>query len=147
MDAREKAPATPRARKDDAASGRVPAGNTGGVVDGAVEAPAAEPAARADGPRAPTVFGEEASEFALLLKQGEQTWLLTSDDGNHEFARVFWMDPKKEGQPRYILRDGGARLGKSELLHIAVDNDGAHLTWSGGRYSQIPRDWYQLTWK
>ena len=76
----------------------------------------------------------------LLMRQGEQAWLLTSDGGNHEFARIFYI----EG--RYRLRDGNGRLGPYELLHAAIDERGAHLTWTKGRKSFIPRDWFQLTW-
>lgn len=81
------------------------------------------------------------------MKQGEQAWLLAGAEGNHEFARVFFIAPKGEDAPRYILKDGKARIGPSELVHVEVAADGATLTWSCGRKSLIPKDWYQLTWR
>lgn len=76
----------------------------------------------------------------LLLRQGENGWLLTADGGNHEFSKARY---EKGG---YKLRDPNPRLGPHTLEHIAIDADGALFTWSGGRKSWLPRDWYQATW-
>lgn len=87
-------------------------------------------------------------ELALLLRKDEQAWLLTSDRGHHEFDRVFYMvtkDREAEGA-RYILRAGQARLGGIELLGIDLDERGAHLSWSDGRRSEIPRSYYQYSY-
>lgn len=82
----------------------------------------------------------------LLMKQGEQAWLMSGTAGNHEFARLFWFD---DGQgARYRVGQGGApKLGIFELEHVAVDDSGAHLTWSKGMKSHLPRTWFQLTWE
>jgi hypothetical protein len=76
----------------------------------------------------------------LLMKQGEQAWLLSAGGGNNEFSRVFYFDGK------YRLRDGHNRLGPHELVSCAVDEKGCHLAWSGGRKSHIPAGWYQVSW-
>ena len=75
----------------------------------------------------------------LLMRQGEQAWLLTAT-GNHEFARVFWFDGD------YRLREGFNRVGTSKLLNAALDDAGATLRWSCGRVTQIPRAWYHYTY-
>lgn len=81
----------------------------------------------------------------LLMRQGEQAWLLSGGAGNHEFARLFYCDDGKG--LRYRVGQGGApKLGPFELLAVDIDERGAHLSWSQGRKSLIPRDWYQLTW-
>lgn len=83
----------------------------------------------------------------LLMKQGEQAWLLTSDGGNHEFARVFWMAVREE-EARYRVGQGGnARLGPHVLEAVDIDARGARLSWEGGRKSWIPADWFQLTYR
>lgn len=99
------------------------------------------------GPRAPTVFGVEARELMLLMKSGEQAWLLAGTEGNHEFARVFFMVKRGGTKPEYIVRDNGSRVGPSFLEHLALDGNGATLSWSCGRKSQIPKDWYQVTYR
>jgi hypothetical protein len=107
------------------------------------------PAPGPDRPRAPSVHGTEVTELALLLRKDEHAWLLTSDCGHHEFDRVFYMTLKgreHEG-PRYILKAGVGKLGGLELTHCAVDADGATLTWADGRRSQIPRTYFQYTWR
>jgi hypothetical protein len=81
----------------------------------------------------------------VLMRQGEQAWLLTSA-GNHEFARVFYCDDGRGKGTRYILREGVSKLGQHTLLAADVDERGLELTWSTGYKSLIPRDWYQLTW-
>lgn len=82
----------------------------------------------------------------LLLKQGEQAWLLAGASGNHEFARLQWFDDEKGQGPRYRVGPGGnARLGPADLLHCAIDDHGATMEWSGDRMSFIPRDWFQVT--
>lgn len=84
----------------------------------------------------------------LLMKQGEQAWLLTSDGGNHEFARCFWLAKSEEETPRYRVGAGGnARLGPHTLEHVEIDARGARLSWEGGRKSWIPADWFQLTYR
>jgi hypothetical protein len=81
----------------------------------------------------------------LLMRQGEQAWLLTGSRGNHEFARLFWLDDKGTG-PRYLVGQGGAsRLGGSALMGCDIDERGARLSWSCGRKSLIPLDWFQYT--
>lgn len=83
----------------------------------------------------------------LLMKQGEQGWLLAGGGGNHEFARCFFFDDGKGGGSRYLVGLGGSnRLGVYALEHVAVDETGAHFSWSQGRKSHIPRDWFQATW-
>lgn len=80
------------------------------------------------------------------MKQGEQAWLLGGDKGNHEYANIRYMSLK--GEPaKYIVKDGYSRLGGIELLHIAVDGDGARLTWSQGFRTLIPPGWYQVTYR
>ncbi len=84
----------------------------------------------------------------LLLRQGEQAWLLTTDGGNHEFARLFWCDTDGKGS-RYRVGQGGApgfHGGMYMLHHVEVDERGATLTWSRGRKSWIPGDYFQFTW-
>jgi len=82
----------------------------------------------------------------LLMRQGEQAWLLAGREGNHEFARMYWYDDGKG--PRYIVGIGGVgRLGPSELHHAAITDEGATLTWSCGRKTLIPLGWYQLTYR
>ena len=83
------------------------------------------------------------------MRQGEQAWLLSTDGGNHEFARMFWArDPNKPDEPaRYRVGPAGAaRLGRYDLLSVDVTAQGAHLEWAGGRHSFIPADWFQFTW-
>lgn len=83
----------------------------------------------------------------LLMKQGEQGWLLAGKAGNHEFARAFYMDPDGKGS-RYIVGQGGnVRLGPAELWGIDVGADGATFRWSTGATSWIPSGWYQVTWQ
>jgi hypothetical protein len=82
----------------------------------------------------------------LLMRSGEQAWLLSTDGGNHEFARVFWCDADGKGA-RYRVGAGGVpRLGPFVLMQVAVDDRGAELTWSQGRKSWIPKEYYQYTW-
>lgn len=76
----------------------------------------------------------------LLMRTGEQGWLLTADGGSHEFSKVRYFDGS------FKLREPTARLGPAELTGMAVDEKGAHLTWSGGRHTWIPANWYQLSW-
>lgn len=84
----------------------------------------------------------------MLVKQGEQGWLLGGASGNHEFARCFYWDDGKGKGPRYIVGQGGAsRLGVSELVGVDVDPDGATFSWACGRQSHLPRSWFQLTWR
>lgn len=81
------------------------------------------------------------------MKSGEQAWLLAGTEGNHEFARVFYMVRRQDTEPSYIVRDNGPRVGPSTLEHVCVDQAGATLSWSCGRKSQIPKDWYQVTYR
>jgi hypothetical protein len=83
----------------------------------------------------------------LLMKQGEQAWLLAGSAGNHEFARMFFFDDGKGKGPHYRLREGSPRLGPSELVHVAVSATGCDLEWSCGRKSHIPPGWYQVTYR
>lgn len=84
----------------------------------------------------------------LLMRQGEQAWLLAGKEGNHEFARMFWFDDGKGAGPRYIVGMGGiSRLGPSELVGAAITDEGATLSWSCGRKTLIPLGWYQLTYR
>jgi hypothetical protein len=87
------------------------------------------------------------SELLLLVRQGEQAWLLAGMGGNHEFARAFYFAPKDEAAPRYILKDGKARIGPSTCIGIDVDRDGATFSWDCGRKSHIPQDYFQCTWR
>lgn len=80
------------------------------------------------------------------MKQGEHAWLLSTAGGNHEFARLFWCDAEGKGTRYRVGQGGDPKLGPHQLLHVAVDDDGARLTWSGGRKSSIPRSWFQFTW-
>jgi hypothetical protein len=80
------------------------------------------------------------------MRQGEQAWLLSAGGGNHEYARVFWCDADGDGA-RYRVGGGGAhKLGGFVLLHVAVGARGAELTWSQGRKSFIPGEYFQYTW-
>lgn len=80
----------------------------------------------------------------LLLRQGEQAWLLTGGSGKHEFARAYFCSPKAGDAPRYIVRDGGPRLANGiELVHVAVTADGADFAWSSGHVSHVPGDYFQ----
>jgi hypothetical protein len=150
MDVRSQATPKTRARQTDAAGSAVPPGNTGGVVDGAQQATAAEPSKGEDGPRRPTVFGRDVDHLSLLMRQGEQAWLLAADGGNHEYANIRFMKPKSapaaEG-PRYIVKEGANRLGGVSLEHIEVDERGAWLSWTQGYRTHIPSDYFQLTWR
>lgn len=101
----------------------------------------------ADGPRRPTVHGAEVSEFCLIMRQGEQAWFLAGPDGNHEFARIFWLVKRGDTEARYHVRDASSRVGPSHLEHVALDSTGATLSWSCGRKSNIPHGWYQVTWR
>lgn len=84
----------------------------------------------------------------LLMKQGEQAWLLAGASGNHEFARLFYFDDGKGGGPRYRVGQGGVtKLGPSELVAVFIDAHGARLEWSCGRKSHIPPGWYQVTYR
>jgi hypothetical protein len=83
----------------------------------------------------------------LLLRLGEQAWFLAGADGNHEFARAFYFAPKGEAGARYILKDGKDRMGPSHCWGIDIDRDGATFTWSCGRKSHIPQDYFQCTWR
>lgn len=86
------------------------------------------------------------SELFLLMKQGEQGWLLSAGGGNHEYARLFWCDSDGKG-PRYRVGMGGdPKLGRFALLGADLDEKGAALTWSDGRRSFIPSSWYQVTY-
>lgn len=76
----------------------------------------------------------------LLMRTGEQAWLLTADGGSHEFSKVRYFDGG------YKLRDPNPRLGPAELVGMAVDEKGAHLSWSGERHTWIPSGWFQLSW-
>lgn len=85
------------------------------------------------------------------MKQGEQAWLLTGDGGNHEYARLFWCETKRDTDagtgPRYRVGQGGdAKLGGNALISVNCDERGAHLVWSNGRQSFLPVTWYQLSW-
>lgn len=82
----------------------------------------------------------------LLMRTGEQAWFMSPDRGNHEFARVSWLTPRGKDEPQYILKEGHAKLGGVGLLHAALDDAGALLTWDNGAKSWIPREWYQYTW-
>ncbi len=146
MDNRAKGAPRARAREASTPVGGLPAGDAGSVVDGAEQDSAQEPAQGPDVPRAPSVHGADVRELMLLMRQGEQAWLLTTDGGSHEFARVFWCDQDGKGA-RYRVGQGGApKLGRFDLLHVAVDARGATLTWSGDRKSWIPADYFQYTW-
>lgn len=83
----------------------------------------------------------------LLLRTGEQAWLLTGTKGNHEFTRAFYCVPKEGEEARYIVKDGRDRLGPSNLVHIAVDADGATFSWSCGRKTLVPQDYFQVTYQ
>lgn len=84
----------------------------------------------------------------LLMRQGEQAWLLLGQGGNHEFARAFYFDSARDDKgPRYVLRDGVGKLGAAELQHLAIERDGAFFEWSTGHRSFIPANFFQLTWK
>lgn len=82
----------------------------------------------------------------LLMKQGEQAWLLSAGGGNHEFARLFWCDSDGKGSRYRVGAGGNHKLGGFELLGADLDERGATLTWSEGRKSFIPSSWYQLTY-
>lgn len=82
----------------------------------------------------------------MLMKAGEQGWLLSSGGGNHEFARLFWCDPDAKGARYRVGQGGDAKLGRFELLSANFGDRGADLVWSDGRRSFIPVSWYQLTW-
>lgn len=83
----------------------------------------------------------------LLMKQGEQGWLLTGGGGgNHEFARLFWCDPDGKGLKYRVGLGGASRLGTYELLGCDVTAEGVMLEWTGGRQSFIPQGWYQVSW-
>lgn len=139
------APRTGPSETSPADSG-VPAGDAGSVVDGTVEDSPAQPTAGSPGPWKPTVHGEPVSELMLLMKQGEQGWLLQGKAGNHEFARAFYMDDGKG--TRYMVGQGGvSRLGPSELWGIDIDARGATFHWSTGLTSWIPSTWYQLSYR
>lgn len=87
--------------------------------------------------------------MALLLRKDEQAWLLTSDRGHHEFDRIWFMplpNLAHEG-PRYILKAGVAKLGGIELMHCGITDKSAILEWSDGRRSEIPRSYFQMTWR
>lgn len=87
--------------------------------------------------------------MALLLRKDEQAWLLTSDRGHHEFDRIWFMPlPHREHEgPRYILKAGVAKLGGIELMHCGITDKSAILEWSDGRRSEIPRSYFQMTWR
>lgn len=68
-------------------------------------------------------------------------FLVTTDRGNHEFGKVFYQNGK------YNVRDGYAKLGGSTLVGCELDTQGATLRWSCGRISEIPRGWYQVTYR
>lgn len=83
----------------------------------------------------------------LLLRQGEQAWFLSSDAGNHEFAKVRFEKRPGADTPTYNVREGFARVGGGvDLVHAAIEADGAHLTWSTGAKSFIPKDYFQVTY-
>ncbi len=96
-------------------------------------------------PRPPTVFGKEVTEFALLMRQGEQAWLLTSE-GHTEFSRCFWMKDQR-GDVGYRIRDNFGRVGKSDCVGCAIDETGCTISWSCGRKTHLASGWYQLTWR
>ncbi len=79
----------------------------------------------------------------LLMKQGEQAWLQMGAAGNHEFARLAWLDDGKG----YRLAGGAARLGIATLAHCSIEADGAKLQWSTGHKSSIPQSWFQYTYR
>jgi hypothetical protein len=82
----------------------------------------------------------------LLLRTGEQAWFLSSTQGNHEFQKVRF-ESRNGAAPSYNVREGFARVGGNvDLVHLAVEADGAHLSWSTGAKSFIPKDYFQLTW-
>lgn len=81
------------------------------------------------------------------MKAGEQAWLLTGPQGSHEFSRLYWCGTREDATPQYRVVDGRNRVGQLTLEHVAIDQQGAWLTWSGGFKSQIPGSWYQLTWR
>ncbi len=82
----------------------------------------------------------------LLLRQGEQAWLLTGGSGKHEFARAYFCSPKPDEAPRYIVRDGSPRIAQGiELVHVSVTTQGADLEWSTGHVSHIPSDYFQYS--
>lgn len=81
------------------------------------------------------------------MKQGQQAWLLGSS-GNHEFSSVRFLTKAGEHEPRWIIRDGNARIGGGvDLEHVAIDDAGAHVSWSKGYKSFIPLDFFQYTWR
>lgn len=83
----------------------------------------------------------------LLMKSGEQAWLLAGSEGSTEFARVYWYTKRDKSEPEYVVRDNSNRVGQSFLWHLALDERGAQLEWSCGRRSFIPADWYQVTYR
>lgn len=85
----------------------------------------------------------------LLMKSGEQAWLLAGSEGNHEFARVFYFADVKRGKTEadYFVQGQGSRVGPSFLEHVSIGDDGATLSWSCGRKSVIPKGWYQVTYR
>lgn len=157
MDSHEKRPTKPRHSKAAADDSRVSTRDTIYMVNGAGQDPTAEPTqgststysatlyttatGRPTGPEAPRVHGQPVSEMGLLFNHGTVGWLITSDGGNHEFARVFYMGGK------YRLRDGFSRVGGSDLWRTDVDSEGATMHWSCGRTTAVPRAWFQVTWK
>lgn len=146
MDTRAKGAPRARTREATSAVGGVSAGDASRVVDGTEQDSAAESAKGSASPRAPSVHGVEVRELMLLMRQGEQGWLLTGNAGNHEFVRVFYVDDGKGKGPQYRVRDGFARFGASELLHAALDDGGVTLSWSCGRKTRIPQSYYQYTY-
>ncbi len=82
-----------------------------------------------------------------LLRSGEQAWLCTEDAGNHEFARVFWLRTPTKPEPQYMLREASNRLGSTYLLHADIDSERMRLEWTGGRVTEIPRDYFSMTFR
>lgn len=54
----------------------------------------------------------------------------------------------KDKEPQWLVKDGTARVGAGiDIEHVAVDEKGAHLTWSKGYRSFIPQDYFQYTYR
>ncbi len=83
----------------------------------------------------------------VLLRSGEQAWLCTEDAGNHEFARVFYVKTPTKPEPHYLLREASNRLGTTYLLGCDIDGDRMRLEWTHGRVTEVPRSYFQMTYR
>lgn len=82
----------------------------------------------------------------LQLRNGEQAWFFSATRGNHEFAKVRF-EARKDQPLAYNVREGRPTVGGGvDLEHVAIDAQGATLSWSTGHKSFIPKDYFQVTW-